>query len=47
MGERIVSMQGNVTAQRTGTGLDDGWLGIQSFVLYPSASERRWDYLTQ
>lgn len=46
MREKIVPMCGNMTAQRAVTGLDDGWLGTRSFVLYPSASEDRWDYLT-
>ncbi len=47
MREKIVPVRGHMTAQRAGTGLDDGWLGTRSFVLYPSASEDRWDYLTQ
>ncbi|SJL03045.1 uncharacterized protein ARMOST_06390 [Armillaria ostoyae] len=49
MREKIVPVRGHIimTAQRAGTGLDDGWLGTRSFVLYPSASEDRWDYLTQ
>ncbi|KAK0456991.1 hypothetical protein EV421DRAFT_2013956 [Armillaria borealis] len=49
MREKIVPVRGHIimTAQRAGTGSDDGWLGTRSFVLYPSASEDRWDYLTQ
>ncbi|PBK60012.1 hypothetical protein ARMSODRAFT_1026906 [Armillaria solidipes] len=46
MREKIIPMCGNMTAQHTVTGLDDGWLGTRSFVLYPSASEDQWDYLT-
>ncbi|PBK59145.1 hypothetical protein ARMSODRAFT_1027643 [Armillaria solidipes] len=47
MRENIVPMRDHMTAQRAGTSLDDGWLGARSFVLYSSASEDRWDYLTQ
>ncbi|KAG7450844.1 FAD dependent oxidoreductase [Guyanagaster necrorhizus] len=47
MREKIVPLRGHMTAQRAGTGLDGGWLGTRSFVLYPGASEDRWDYLTQ
>ncbi|KAK0189235.1 FAD dependent oxidoreductase [Armillaria mellea] len=47
MRERIVPVRGHMTAQRAGTGLDDRWHGTRSFVLYPSTSEDRWDYLTQ
>ncbi|KAK0444908.1 FAD dependent oxidoreductase [Desarmillaria tabescens] len=47
MREKIVSVRGHMTAQRAGTGLEDGWLGTRSFVLSPGASEDRWDYLTQ
>ncbi|KAK0232757.1 FAD dependent oxidoreductase [Armillaria fumosa] len=36
MRKKIVPMRGHMTAQRAGTGLDDGWLGTRSF-----------DYLTQ
>ncbi|PBK79845.1 hypothetical protein ARMGADRAFT_101118 [Armillaria gallica] len=32
--EKIVPVCVHMTAQRAGTGLDDGWLGTQSFVLY-------------
>ncbi|KAK0207927.1 hypothetical protein DFS33DRAFT_1458941 [Desarmillaria ectypa] len=44
---KIVPFRGHMTAQHAGTGLDGGWLGTRSFVLYPGASEDRWDYLTQ
>ncbi|KAK0506461.1 hypothetical protein EDD18DRAFT_1123520 [Armillaria luteobubalina] len=44
---KIVPVCGHMTAQHAGTDLDDGWLGTRPFVLYPSASENRWDYLTQ
>ncbi|KAK0440853.1 hypothetical protein EV421DRAFT_1905214 [Armillaria borealis] len=47
MREKIVPVRGHMTAQRAGMGLDDGWLGTRSFVLYPSASEDQWDHLTQ
>ncbi|KAK0440433.1 FAD dependent oxidoreductase [Desarmillaria tabescens] len=47
MREKIVPVRGHMTAQRAGTGLDNGWHGTRSFVLYPGASEDRWDYLTQ
>ncbi|PBK79858.1 hypothetical protein ARMGADRAFT_1092725 [Armillaria gallica] len=36
-----------MTAQRAGTGLDDGYLCTRSFVLYPGVFEDRWEYLTQ
>ncbi len=45
MREKIAPVRGHMAAQRAGVGLDEGWLGARSFVLYPSASEHRWDYL--
>ncbi|PBK60024.1 hypothetical protein ARMSODRAFT_1026919 [Armillaria solidipes] len=46
MREKIVPVCGHMTVQHAGTGLDDGWPGKMSFVLYPGTSKDRWDYLT-